>query len=283
MTTWGMRGTVATDVRLRELLAASDLAGTDWSIDIRDVWAGTSLATWNSHRLLQTASAAKVYLLIELAVRFVAGSLDPHTPVDRRSVSPVSDSGLWQHLAVDVLPAVDVAWLVASVSDNLGTNVLLDLIGLQDVQERASLHAPDGSTLHDLVRDIRGESDPATFSEGSAADWASLFAGLARGTVESPEVSALVVDWLAAGSDLSMVAAAFGLDPLAHGTTNQQGLRLTNKTGTDAGVRADVGVVSRGGDCTAYAVLCNWVPDRVHDPRDAVLRTMRVIGRVWCR
>ena len=47
-----------------------------------------------------------------------------------------------------------------------------------------------------------------------------------------------------------MVGSAFvehaGLDPIAHHESLGGALRLWNKTGTDAGVRADVGVVSRG-------------------------------------
>ena len=265
------------------LLEAGELHNTRWSLDIRDARSGATLAEFDNHQLLRTASVAKVYLLIEVAARVIAGDLDRLLPVDRRSVSPVADSGLWQYLAGNVLPVVDVARLVGSVSDNLATNVLIDLVGLQAVQARAAKYAADGSTVHDLVRDVRGAGDPATFSQGSAADWASLFVRLKQGSAESPRVSELVMDWLAAGADLSMVASAFGLDPLAHAGAADRGIMLWNKTGTDAGVRADVGAVNLGRQTLAYAVVCNWSPLARPDPRDRVLLAMRKIGEALLR
>ena len=263
---------------VRRLLASDDLRGTRWSVEIRDATSGATLVEHDSHRLLKTASVAKVYLLVEVAARVASSDLDPLLLVDRRSVAPVADSGLWQHLASDVLPLVDAARLVGSVSDNLAANVLIDLVGLDAVQAQAAKHSADGSTLHDVVRDVRGAADPATLSEGSAADWVSLFVGLKQGTVESPRVSELVLAWLAAGADLSMVASPFGLDPLAHAGTADRGVTVWSKTGTDSGVRADVGAIDRGSQTLAYAVICNWSPLAHPDPRDAVLLAMRRIG-----
>lgn len=265
-------------VDIRGFLGTDQLRDTRWSVEVRDVTAGTILVERDSHMLLRCASLGKIYLLLEVAARLVSGDINPWLRLDRRSVAPVTDSGLWQYLASDVLPVVDVARLVGSLSDNLATNVLLELVGLDAVQVRAVRHAADGSTLHDLVRDVRGVDDPATLSEGSAADLASLFADLKRGAVESPQVSELVMTWLAAGSDLSMVASAFGLDPLSHAGTADRGTSLWNKTGTDSGVRADAGVVDHAGRTLAYAAVCNWDPRTQPDPRDAVLTTMRHIG-----
>jgi beta-lactamase class A len=270
--------TGSVDADVRRLLGAEALRGTRWSVAVRDATSGATLVELDGHRLLRTASVAKVYVLVEVAVRLAAGELDPLLPVDRRSTAPVADSGLWHRFAGDVLPVVDVAALVGAVSDNLAANALVALLGLDTVRARAAQHAADGSTLHDLVRDVRGAADPPTLSEGSAADWVSLFAGLKRGTVESPRVSELVLGWLAAGADLSMVASAFGLDPLSHACAPDRGIAVWNKTGTDAGLRADVGVVDVGSRTLAYAAICNWSPDADPDPRDAVLLAMRGIG-----
>ena len=67
------------------------------------------------------------------------------------------------------------------------------------------------------------------------------------------------------------------LDPLAHGTEPDQGITLWNKTGTDPGVRADVGVVEIGDSSTSYAVICNWPGESAED-RSRVLRVMRATG-----
>ncbi len=123
--------------------------------------------------------------------------------------------------------------------------------------------------LHDYVRDVRSAGDPPSLSDGCADDWVEIVQGLY--SARSP-----VLDWLAHGADLSMVAGAFDLDPLAHDVADL-GLRLWNKTGTDAGVRADVGVVASATAAVSYAVLCNW-PEADVATRGPVLRAMRRIG-----
>ena len=76
-----------------------------------------------------------------------------------------------------------------------------------------------------------------------------------------------------------MVAAAFDLDPLAH-DTEDLGIRLWHKTGTDADVRADVGVLQTPVGVVSYAVICNWdAADNSSETRYNVLSTMRDIGR----
>jgi beta-lactamase class A len=265
-------------MRVERVLGSAALRQTRWSIDVRNAMSAASLIEHQSHRLLSTASVAKIFLLVELAVRLEARVLDPHEPLDRRSIPRVADSGLWQHLSSDVLPVIDVAAFVGAVSDNLATNALIGLVGLDAVRARARSLAPDGSTLHDIVRDVRGVGVPPRLSIGSASDWAQLFVALRGGALVSPFVSAIVLDWLAPGVDLSMVASAFGLDPLAHEGFADRGIGLWNKTGTDAGVRADVGLAEIGGEAIAFAVLCNWRPGAAPDPRDAVLAAMRQIG-----
>ena len=133
------------------------------------------------------------------------------------------------------------------------------------------------SALLDRVRDHRGPGDAPTLSVGTAAELADLMGRLHRGEAFGPTVSATVLHWLRANTDLSMVAAAFDLDPLAH-TEPDRGIRLANKTGTISTVRADVGVVEGPAATVAYAVLASWADGE--DRRDAVLGDMRGIGRL---
>lgn len=199
----------------------------------------------------------KVLLLIELARRIVHQKMDPATLLTRTPDDTVQDSGLWQHLHVRSLAVTDLAVLVGAVSDNLATNVLLREIGLAAVAAIAQTLGLRDTRLHDRVRDLRGPQDPPTLSTGTARELAVLMAGLDRGAVIDPTVSAEVLGWLNLDTDTSMVAAAFGLDPLAH-TGSDRDRWLAHKTGTDAGVRADVGVLRGPIRTVAYAVLAEF-------------------------
>lgn len=253
--------------------------GTDeirWSIRVVDAATDEPLIDDAGGTVLRTASVGKVVLLVEVARRLEAGEWEPGTLLARSDVDVVADSGLWQYLHAEALPVADVAALVGAVSDNLATNVLVHHVGLDAVAAVGAAAGLASVRLHDVVRDRRGPEHAETLSTASSADLASLFARLHRGDVISPTVSRQVLDWLAAGSDLSMAASAFDLDPLAH-VTADRGVVLRNKTGTDTGVRADAGVVTRAGRSVAYAVVANWDGDR-EELRGPVMRRMREVG-----
>lgn len=263
---------------LQAATAATRALGARWSISIRRLDQAEPVAELDAGTLLRTASIAKMFLLIELAERLADRSIDGGELVDRRRTAPVHDSGLWHALRAERLPVADLALLVGSVSDNWATNALIDLCGLERVQERAAALAPGGSMLMDIVRDDRSGPVPECLSVGCARDWAMIAQRLHLADGLDAGVCRAVRSWLAQDCDLSMVAAAFDLDPLAH-DVEDLGLCLWHKTGTDAGVRADVGVLASPGAAVGYAVLCNWPPDdRRPQTRAEVLAAMRTIG-----
>lgn len=207
-----------------------------------DVATGEVLMSERADEVLRTASVAKLLVLAATAQH-----LDLAEPLSRTSTPPVADSGLWHLMATNTLLVADVALLVAAVSDNWATNVLVERLGLDTVNALA----PPGIRLHDLVRDARGPSDPPTLSTGTARAWTDHLRTL-PGQVRA---------WLAAGVDHSLALSAYGLDPLVTDG------RAVNKTGSDTDVRCDVGLV----DGLAYAVLGNG------DPADLV-PAIRAVG-----
>ena len=90
------------------------------------------------------------------------------------------------------------------------------------------------------------------------------------------ETSRRVVSWLSLGTDLSLVASAFGLDPLAHREADH-GILLVNKTGTDQGVRSEVGVLRGPRAGVAYAVSM-YFSDTSLDARLAVHDGLHTLG-----
>lgn len=256
--------------------AATATRGVAWSICIRDV-NGQILASYDPEAALSTASIGKLLLLLEVARQYEAGSLLNSELLCRAADVAVGDSGLWQHFKVATLPVEDLAILVACASDNLATNVLLERIGLKQVQALGKSLGLTKTALLDRVRDRRGTDHPPGMSVGSAGELSHLMDQMSHGSAISPAVSERLSQWLATGVDLSMVASPLGLDPLAH-VARDRGLLLRNKTGTDIGVRADVGFLSGPGASASYAVIANWESsDR--DSRDLVLTAMRRIGK----
>ncbi len=249
-----------------------------WSVLVTHAERTTPLLEVDADRVCATASIGKVLLLIATAELIESGALGADALLSRSAVAPVADSGLWQHLDVDSLSVNDLCTIVGATSDNLATNVLISAVGLMQVADTGQRLGLRRTALHDIVRDRRLREHPQSLSSGSARDLVRLCRALHDSSEISPGVCSKVTGWMSTNTDLSMVASAFGLDPLAHVDVDR-GVRLWNKTGTNDGVRCDMGVVDVGDEAVTYAVLANWTPQDSKDTtRDVVLAAMRGIG-----
>lgn len=229
--------------------------------------------------ILPTASIGKLLLLLAVLDEIDAGRLDPHDVLGVADDDLVADSGLLQYFDQQVMSVLDLCRLVGAVSDNLATNVLIRRVGLERVDAIGERLGIARCRLHDIVRGERSASDPPFLSTGAASELAHLARRIRIGHAVSPVASEALVDLLRLNTDLSMVAAAFGLDPLAH-VDDDLGVRLFNKTGTQRGTRADVGCVeaSVAGEwrLVSYAVVARFEDSA--PVRRSVLDAMRAVG-----
>jgi beta-lactamase class A len=260
------------DALLDACAADPDVA---WGVSVVDIDRRTVVAECGADQVLRTASVGKLLLLLAVAEDIELRALEPEELLDRCAVEWVGDSGLWRHLTVEVLPLVDVASLVGAVSDNLATNVLLHRVGLARVDALASGLGLTTVRLLDQVRDRRDPAlHPPTLSTGSAGELARLVVAVEWGEgAPVPEAWERAREWLERNADLSMVASGLRLDPLAHVGWPH----IVNKTGSDDGIRADVGAVSAKRRRLAYAVVANWDPGNP-DLVAPVMDRMRRLG-----
>jgi beta-lactamase class A len=258
--------------------ALGDLAydGAQVSASVTDLDTGKTLVAIDERIVLPTASIGKILLLVEVSARLTARDFSGYGILDKSPRDSVGDSGIWQHLQAPSLPVADLATLVGATSDNIATNVLLRQVGLDAVRARTESLGLLRTALLDLVRDSRGPDDAPQLSVGSTAELSWLFAALARGEIVDTLTSSRVLGWLSLNADLSMVASAFGLDPLAHRGTDH-GVLLVNKTGTDTGVRSEAGVLRGPRTAVSYAVSVQF-NDSGLAARLRVLDALRVIG-----
>lgn len=273
------RGTDDAESFAGSFTALGELAyqGARVSATVLDLTTGLPLLAIDDRVALPTASVGKVLLLVEAAARIT--TRDPNLPgiLDKTPDDAIADSGLWHRMQVPTLPIGDLAILVGAASDNVATNVLLRHIGLDAVRERAESLGLRRTALLDRVRMKRGPDDAPQFSVGATAELAWLFYALSRGQVVDSVTSQRVLDWLSLNADLSLVASVFGLDPLAH-RASSHGLQLINKTGTDEGVRSEVGLLQGRHAGVSYAVTVEFVDSSLHE-RLRVLDAMRSVGR----
>lgn len=250
--------------------------GAQVSASAIDLNSGKTLLAIDDRIVLPTASIGKILLLIEVSARLTSRDFSGYGILDKTARDAVGDSGIWQHLQAPSLPVADLAALVGATSDNLATNVLLRQVGLAAVRSRTESLGLMRTALLDLVRDSRGPDDAPQLSVGSTAELSWLFGALARNEIVDSLTSQRVMGWLSLNSDLSLVASAFGLDPLSHRGADHNTL-LVNKTGTDTGVRAEAGALRGANRAVAYAVSIQFNDDGL-PARLRVLDAMRTVG-----
>lgn len=234
-----------------EGLAAS---GAKVSVRVTDLDRGTTVLAGDDFVTLPVAGLGVVPLLIEVAAGIESGLLNPLEIVDRAGFDRVAVAGVWQHLKAPALPLSDVAVLAAATGDALATNALIARVGLPAVRARIESLGLTRTALLDRFRDERGPDDAPQLALATAAELAQLFSALVNSSVVSPGVSAQVAEWLSLNHDLSLAAAATGLDPFAH-EDDEHGMLFINKTGRDAGIRVEAGVLAGPRAGVAYALI----------------------------
>lgn len=246
-----------------------------WSIRIVELDSAEVLLEHEPDAQLKTASVGKIFLLVEVARRLFNGTLRSDARIEIPEAHRVADSGILYRFVDQRVTVADAALLVAAFSDNLATNALIHLCGLERVRAVAGELGLRDTGLLDYIRDERGPEHPWTPSFGTARELADVMRRLDRGEIVSREVSRQVLDWLGSDADTSMLADALLLDSLAHVGPEYQGMVLRHKTGSIETARIDVGVLRGPRAGVAYAVGANWA---VGDKRASTIDTMRELG-----
>ncbi|BDZ48773.1 serine hydrolase [Frondihabitans sucicola] len=253
------------------------------SASASDLDSGEVVLAIDENVALPTAEVGSLLLLIEVAARLADGRLAPLDEVSRDApagdgtrVDDPRTGGLWSSLLLPTLGVRDAATLVGAVRDPVATNALARLVGLDAIHGRGESLGLKRTALLDFARATRGPDDAPQFSVGSAYELQSLFGDLVAGRCVDTAVSNRVLGWLSTGSDLSMVAAAFGLDPVAH-RDRDHGIQLVNLTGADLGVRSEAGALRGRRRGLAYAVTVAF-DDTDLAARLRVLEVLRTVG-----
>lgn len=90
----------------------------------------------NSEGRFSSASLIKIPILIECFRQSEKGTIDLQQPIQIASVEKVGGAGVLQALSRDLeLKVIDVMTLMIIVSDNLATNLLINLIGMDQINQ----------------------------------------------------------------------------------------------------------------------------------------------------
>jgi beta-lactamase class A len=252
-------------------------AGTG-GVFARNLGSGEEIAV-NADAQTATASTIKVPILIEVVRQSQAGliSLD-----DRIAASPVTrapGSGILRDLSYEVeLSVYDIAVLMIVVSDNSATNMLIDLVGLDRVNQTMVDHGFPGTQLRNRLDFPKIGPDAKNLAVTTPHELSGIMTGLAEATILDRSGSDIVLKIMSMQHYRDQVPRYLPFRPYAEELGDEDnGLRIANKTGGWKGMRADMALVEFPGTRYTIGIVTEGDPDTRFWSENA---GERMIGRI---
>lgn len=198
----------------------------------------------NAKEPMCAASVIKLTVMAELFRCFETGEIDRDLRLTVKDEDRVPICGVLtlMHTGMEVTP-VDLCWLMIAISDNMATNLLIDLLGLENIQENNRRLGLEGVELNRKLFDGRpGYREKMNFI--TAESIGKLLEMIWKGELVSKQASKEMMERLLAQQCTNKMPLFLGEGVVAH------------KTGEDEGITHDVGIVFARRPF--IACFCNW-------------------------
>ena len=173
------------ELKERILVATKNEPGI-FALAVTDLRTGQELIT--DSRPMRSASLIKLYIMAEAFARIRAGSLLPATTLCFRETDRVAGAGILQQLPAGASRTLlELLELMITESDNIATNLLIDSLGTQAINERIQKLGCSETVLRRKMMDFAAAA-AGQENLTSATDVARMLTKLHRGQcVGSPE------------------------------------------------------------------------------------------------
>ena len=196
----------------------------------------------NADEKFETASTVKVYILAALFDAIEKGKASLSDMLEYKKEHEIDGSGVMNSLEIGtVLSVKNIATLMIIVSDNIATNILIDYLGVDNINACIQALGCKDTILHNPIDfekyDKLGTSTPR--------DYASMWERMAQGTLISPEASAQMLAICKQqhyNSMLTKSIPAYYLDP--DNFDDGEIIYVASKSGSMNACRNDGGIIS---------------------------------------
>lgn len=188
----------------------------------------------------ETASTIKTYILAALFDQAEKGKADFEDMLTYRERHVVDGSGVLCSLDPGVVLRVkDVATLMIIVSDNIATNMMIDYLGIDTINECIQRLGCKDTVLHNPIDFEKYEKLGTT----TPRDYASIFVRLAEGQLISPQSDAGMIEILKKQHYNSMLTGNFPPVYMDSDNTDDVLIHVASKSGSMNACRNDGGII----------------------------------------
>ena len=214
---------------------------------------------------MRSASLIKLFIMVEAFEQITATRLDPATAIPFFEKDRVAGSGILQELPVGTHRIVsELIELMITESDNIATNLLIDLLGMETINERIhSLGCSETSLQRRMMDFVAAAAGQENLT--SARDVIRLLTRLYDADCVGAEADAAMCSILGRQTDRCKIPLL-----LPPGTICQ------HKTGELPGAEHDAGIVRTPKGTYLLAIMSDDLPDPEHG-RQVIAQLSRII------
>jgi beta-lactamase class A len=244
---------------------------------------------WQADTRFPTASVIKLPIMVEAFEQISRGALSADAIVPVRASAKVGGSGVLGELHDGAEVTIrDLIRLMIVVSDNTATNLLLEQVGVANVNARMRAHELANTILFRPTFGKKAEVSPELEREfglgmSTPRDMGALLEMIATGRAVNESASKEMRAILEAQQDTRMIPRKLPFDARDIVVANKTGTdeeKLADSSGVKGHVRADVGIV-RSGDITfVIAIFTRRIKDRSWMPDNAGLLAGAEVSRL---
>ncbi|MGV3465020.1 MAG: serine hydrolase [Heyndrickxia sp.] len=258
------------EMLINEIQKLLQQTGGTWGIcledlDKKDTW------SWNDEEAFNAASIIKVPIMATVFSAYDKGQFHLSDKIVLKREDLVGGSGILQHMTPGIsLTIYDYMTLMIIQSDNTATNILIDLVGVEKIQETMSEIGMKNSCFYNKLMTVPVKT--AGRNKITAGDMAILLHKLTSGSIISYYACEQMIDIMKKQQFRDCLPERFPeVESEIIGTSSEW--EFANKTGWVTGIRHDIGVLYVGNRTMNIVALSKDIEDRV------AKRTMAQIGK----
>ena len=227
-----------------------------------------------------TASCIKTFMLLVLMRDVDRGLWNLDETFLQTPEVLVGGSGTLKHLKGQTsLSLRNVAQLMIGLSDNVATNMIVDLLGKAHInREIQALGFLNTEVRNRIDFDAVGD-DLTRLAVSTVKDCATLMQGLYQGTLLSAASSEVMLDIMGRQHYLDLLPRFLPINPYAEDLGEPSPIKVANKTGFYPGFRGDMAVISTAQKAIVICAFAIGSQDVSFNPESEPARTLGFLGQ----
>ncbi|SHE46787.1 beta-lactamase class A [Tissierella praeacuta DSM 18095] len=213
------------DIIIKEI----DSVDEEVSIIIKDLTNDRWILKYNEDRVFPSASLIKIPIMIEVLERVEKGELSLDKKIKIKAIDRV-DYSIISELTLKEYTLIDLITLMIILSDNTATNVLIDLLGYEKVNETVKKLNCNNTILKRKMMDFTAAKEGRE-NLTSPMDMALFMEKIYNKSIISPKICDVMIDILTRQKHRDMLPR-YILDEV----------KIANKTGELSGINHDIGI-----------------------------------------